>query len=84
MSREDGDAEEFRGYAMGTEDPQRGQYAIAYALLLLASATDRVATQLKYLGTGDAATMMGAIEFLATHLGEQIKEAAQLIPVRED
>jgi hypothetical protein len=34
-----------------------GHYAIAYALL-------RVANQLKWLGTGDAATTMGAIERL--------------------
>lgn len=40
-----------------------GQYAIARALL-------DVATQLKYLGVGDAATTMGAIEFLAKEVGE--------------
>jgi hypothetical protein len=31
---------------------------------------------LKYLGNGDAATTMGAIEHLAVHLGEKMCEAA--------
>jgi len=38
-----------------------GAYAIAYALL-------RVADQLKWLGTGDAATTMGAIEMVGAEL----------------
>jgi hypothetical protein len=42
-----------------------GQYAVAYALL-------SVAYQLKCLGTGDAATTMGAIELLGTHVGEKL------------
>lgn len=84
MSRDDSDAEEFRGYALGTEEPQRGQYAIAYAVLRLAAATESVALQLKYLGTGDAGTTMGAIEFLATHLGEKLKEAVMLLPERDE
>lgn len=37
----------------------------AEATETLAKATDRCATHLKYLGVGDAATTMGAIEFLA-------------------
>jgi hypothetical protein len=45
-----------------------GNYAVAYALL-------RVASQLKWLGTGDAATTMGALEFVGT----MIKEAATTI-----
>lgn len=44
-----------------------GQYAIAYALL-------KVANQLKWLGTGDAAGPMGAIEFLAVRVGEKLQE----------
>ena len=39
-------------------------YAIAYAILKLADACQSVATQLKYLGTGDAGTTMGAVEYL--------------------
>ena len=34
------------------------------------------------LGTGDAASTMGAIEFLAVHLGEKIGEAAAAIADR--
>jgi hypothetical protein len=48
-------------------------YAIAYAILKLADACKSVATQLKYLGTGDAATTMGAIEYLATEVRDGIK-----------
>ena len=46
-----------------------GQYAIAYALLQLA-------TQVKYLGGGDNASTMGAVEFLAVRLGEKLDEVA--------
>lgn len=42
-----------------------GAFAIAHALLLLAKAQDRTATQLKNLGLADAATPMGAIEILS-------------------
>jgi hypothetical protein len=38
-----------------------------------------IGVHLKYLGTGDAATTMGAIEFLASHLGEKLSEAASKI-----
>jgi hypothetical protein len=42
-----------------------GSYAIAYALL-------RVADQLKWLGNGDAATTMGAIEAHGLWMGERL------------
>jgi hypothetical protein len=42
-----------------------GQYAIAYALL-------KCALWLKYLGTGDNASQMGAIEFLAVKVADAI------------
>jgi hypothetical protein len=45
-----------------------GEFAIAYAILKLADACQSVATQLKYLGTGDAGTTMGAVEYLATEV----------------
>jgi len=41
----------------------------------IAKAIDRLATHVKYLGVGDAATTMGAIEYLATRIekgGEDI------------
>jgi hypothetical protein len=44
----------------------------AIALLQVASAQDRTATHLKYLGVGDAATTMGAIEFLTVTLGDKL------------
>lgn len=40
-------------------------YAIAYSLMQLAKQQEMVAIHLKYLGTGDAATRIGAVEFLA-------------------
>jgi methyl-accepting chemotaxis protein len=46
-----------------------GSFAIALALLNLTTAV-------KWLGTGNAATPMGAIEFLATHIGEKIESLA--------
>lgn len=39
----------------------------------------RIALQLKYLGNGDAATPMGALEALGEHLGEKISEIATAI-----
>jgi uncharacterized protein with PhoU and TrkA domain len=48
----------------------------------LAVATDRCATHLKYLGVGDAATTMGAIEYLTTatqDVANAIREAGEKI-----
>jgi hypothetical protein len=47
-------------------------YAIAYALLRLADAQRHVATQIKFLGNGDATTKHGAIEAFGMHLGEKL------------
>lgn len=47
-------------------------YAIAYALLKSAEAQDRLAVWVKYLGNGDAATQMGAIEAFSAHIGEKL------------
>jgi hypothetical protein len=52
---------------------------ISAALESIADKADRIATQLKYLGTGDAATTMGAIEYLGT----TIKEAADRLATRD-
>jgi len=49
------DTEDFK-------DPESYENEIARAIVVLAAAVDRVAVQLKYLGNGDAATTMGAIE----------------------
>jgi fumarate hydratase class II len=43
---------------------EAGLYAIALGLY-------RVANEIKWLGNGDAATTMGAIEALGVHLGEK-------------
>lgn len=50
-----------------------GQFAIAYALMNLVDAHKSVATHLKYLGNGDAATTMGAIEAFGAHIGEKLE-----------
>jgi hypothetical protein len=42
----------------------------------IAQAIKTLATHVKYLGTGDAATTMGAIEYLATKVGESGHEIA--------
>lgn len=54
-------------------------YAIALALFELADAQRTIGVHLKYLGVGDAATTMGAIEYLATHLGEKVDRIADAI-----
>lgn len=62
-----------------------GRFAIAYALLELAEAQRSCATWLKYLGNGDAATSMGALEALGVHVGEQLNRVATAISeVRDD
>lgn len=54
------------------------------ALFAIAIAIDNLATQVKYLGTGDAASTMGAIEFLATHLGEKLEGLVERLDVLTD
>jgi hypothetical protein len=46
-------------------DSQAGLFAVADMLA-------GIALQLKYLGTGNAGSTMGALEFVATHLGEKL------------
>ncbi|MBV8739774.1 MAG: hypothetical protein JO007_21475 [Alphaproteobacteria bacterium] len=47
--------------------------------VILAGAVQNLAKWVKYLGNGDATSSMGAIEHLATHLGEKVEEAANII-----
>ena len=54
------------------DTPYEGVELIAYAIMRLAAATDRLATQVKYLGNGDAATAMGAVEAFGLHIGEKL------------
>lgn len=49
-----------------------GQFAIAYALL-------KLATQVKYLGGGDNASQMGAVEFLAVRVADELGEIASAL-----
>lgn len=56
----------FEAKARGGE----GAFAIAFALMKLASAQDRTATWVKHLGLADAATPLGAIEALMVQLKE--------------
>jgi len=53
--------------------------AVAAGLFAIAAQLQLVAVQLKYLGNGDAATTMGAIEALGMHLGEKLEAAGQVI-----
>jgi hypothetical protein len=49
-----------------------GLFAVAYALLEIADLQKSIAVHVKYLGNGDAATTMGAIEAFGMHLGEKL------------
>lgn len=60
-----------------------GSFAIAYALLRVANAQADTATHLKYLGNGDAATPMGAIEAFGAHIGEKLDAIAVALVERE-
>ena len=53
--------------------------AVAAGLFAIAAQLQLVAVQLKYLGNGDAATTMGAIEALGMHLGEKLEAEGQVI-----
>jgi hypothetical protein len=54
-----------------------GTYAIAYALLELAY-------HVKYLGNGNAATQMGALEAFGLHLGEKLDALADALRERQE
>jgi hypothetical protein len=56
-----------------------GRFAIAAALLEIAEAHHSLATHLKYLGVGNAATEMGAAEFLAGSIKGGLLELASAI-----
>lgn len=53
--------------------------ATAAGLFAIAAQLQTLAVHLKYLGVGDAATTMGAIEYLGVHLGEKLDVAGQAI-----
>jgi len=55
------------------------RWAIAYAILRLSHAVTDCSVQLKYLGNGDAATQMGAIEALSATIGEQMNRAVDAL-----
>lgn len=52
---------------------------IAAGLFAIAAELRSVGVHLKYLGNGDAATTMGAIEALGVHLGEKINDAGNAV-----
>jgi len=57
---------------------------VTEALFEIANAINRVAVALKYLGNGDAATTMGAIEALGAVLGEKLDRLADVTYMREN
>jgi hypothetical protein len=67
--------------SLRSDHPLQGETfdGFASAIESIADKIDRAATHLKYLGTGDAATTMGAIEFL----GASVKEAAEQLAARD-
>ncbi|HEY4153536.1 MAG TPA: hypothetical protein VGM38_09465 [Pseudolysinimonas sp.] len=60
-----------------------GTSEIAYAILRLAHATEDLAVHLKYLGNGNAATQMGAIEAFGKHMGEKLDAIADALSSRD-
>ena len=60
-------------YRILEEAPYKGQELVAYAIMQLALAAQNIATQLKYLGNGDASTTMGAIEAFGMHIGDKLE-----------
>ncbi len=66
-------AEEYRRRSLA---PNGGAYAIAAGLLTVAEEQGRIATWLKYLGTGDAAGTMGAVESLGVCVKEGLSEVS--------
>ena len=58
---------------------KEGVYAVSLALFALADANESIATQLKYLGNGDAATTHGAIEGHAMQIRDTLSSFADTI-----
>lgn len=56
-----------------------GQFAIAFALLQIAREQRSVAYALKQLGLGDAASPMGALEYLSVTLKDGLEATAEAI-----
>ena len=56
---------------------------VADALFAIAKAIESLAIQVKYLGNGDAATPMGAIEAFGKHLGEKMDSLTDAISREE-
>ncbi len=56
-----------------------GQFAIAYAQAMVAEAGADIAYQVKFLGNGDAASNMGAIEALGKVMLEGMAELSGAI-----
>ena len=59
-----------------------GAYAIAFAILELAKAQNRLASNVQRLGNADAATPMGALEAFGAHMGEKLDAIALALSER--
>jgi len=71
--------EEFESNCRTSEGVAAAAWGVAVAILALADAQERTATWLKWLGNGDAATPMGAIEALGAVLKEELGSIASSI-----
>ncbi len=58
-----------------------GEATIAGAAIQISVSLDRIATQLKYLGNGDAMTPMGAIEAHSVNVRDGLNGVASAIEV---
>ena len=67
---------------MFLDKSRSGEFAVAYAILVLADKTDGVARALRLLGTADAATPMGALEVVSASL-ERIADAISDVGIRD-
>jgi hypothetical protein len=61
-----------------------GLFAIAYALLEVAAAQRSLAVHVKYLGNGDAATTIGAIEAFGMHIGEKMDTLSAVLSTNRE
>lgn len=68
----------YNNYWTKEADEGKGQFAVAVALLEVAKSGHAIASAIRWLGTGDAATSMGAIEYLSANLGEKLQSLGSI------
>lgn len=77
-------AEALRATLISPNEQDRNLEAanVVDGLFAIARAVDRLATQVKYLGNGDATDNRGAIEAFGMHIGEKMDALAEAITTK--